>query len=218
MRIIWDWLKALFSKSPGGKLGVVRKVWPTREEIVLLPVFEGLDPGDIVVVSTPKGAQRAQAELVQETVVGFDTESQPTFLKGQVSTGPHVAQFATPRRAYVFMLHDDKCREVARWLIGSEALKKVGFGLDDDLRRIPIKLKVQPKAVVDLETLFRAKGYGRGVGVKVAVAIVFRRRFIKSKKASTSNWKSRHLSDKQVHYAASDAYAAIRVFRALKIF
>ena len=100
-------------------------------------------------------------------------------------------------------------------LIACETLKKVGFGLSDDLRRIPIKFHVQPKAVLDLETLFVKKGYGRGVGVKVAVAIVFKRRFLKSKKASTSDW-SRPLNEKQILYAANDAYAAIKVYDALK--
>ena len=59
------------------------------------------------------------------------------------------------------------------------------------------------------------RGFGRGVGVKVAVAITLKRRFIKSKKATTSNWMRRRLSDKQVLYAANDAYAAIKVFHVL---
>jgi ribonuclease D len=47
------------------------------------------------------------------------------------------------------------------------------------------------------------------------VALVFERRFVKSRKATTSNWANRQLTDAQLRYAANDAYAAIRVFDAL---
>jgi ribonuclease D len=51
--------------------------------------------------------------------------------------------------------------------------------------------------------------------VKGAVAVLFNQRFIKSKKAATSNWASPRLTDAQLVYAANDAYAALRVFDAL---
>jgi len=189
---------------------------PTREEIHALPAFDALGLEDVVEVDSAEAAAQASAELSREPVVGFDTESQPTFVKGQVSRGPHVVQFAARRRTYVFMLHDAHCRRAACELIGSSALLKVGFGLDQDRRLIALRLKVQPQALVDLETLFARRGYGRGVGVKAAVAIVFKRRFSKSKSASTSNWARRRLSPKQLLYAANDAYAALRVYHALQ--
>ena len=65
------------------------------------------------------------------------------------------------------------------------------------------------------ETLFAQRGHGRQVGVKVAVAIVFKQRFRKSKRAATSNWREQHLSRQQILYAANDAYAALRVYNAL---
>jgi len=189
--------------------------WPSREQMLLLPPFDALGFDDIAEIANPADAHRARQELMSTGVVGFDTESKPTFTKGHVSTGPHVAQFSTMKRAYVFMLHDPESRKVVCELIASKTLKKVGFGLSDDLKRIPIKLGVQPHAVLDLETLYREKGHGRGVGVKVAVAISLKRRFMKSKKASTSNWAAHRLTDKQLLYAANDAYAAICVFHAL---
>ncbi len=189
--------------------------WPTREQILLLPPFDALGFDDIVEVANAADAHRARQELMTAGVVGFDTESKPTFQKGHVSTGPHVAQFSTMDKAYVFMLHDAESRKATCDLIASKTLKKVGFGLGDDLKRIPIKLGVQPHSVLDLETLYREKGHGRGVGVKVAVAISLKRRFMKSKKASTSNWASHRLTDKQLLYAANDAYAAICVFHAM---
>lgn len=214
LNLIWNWLRQRLKKHRGVPTG--RKIpWPRPDEIALLPWFEELRLDHIVVVSTPEGAAQAFDELALAEVVGFDTESKPTFRKGEISHGPHVAQFSTLARAYVFMLHQAECRAAAAALIKLPALKKVGFGLGDDLKRIRGKLRVSPSGVLDLETLFSARGYGRGVGVKVAVAIAFRRRFRKSKKTSTSNWAAPHLSDQQLLYAANDAFAAIKVFRAL---
>lgn len=189
--------------------------WPTKEEMAGLPPFEALKLADIVKVDSGRAAQQALQALELETVVGFDTESKPTFRKGDASTGPHVAQFATPQKAYVFILQDPDCRRAAGALIARSELTKVGFGLGDDLRRIRSKLRVEPANVRDLEELFREKGFGRGVGVRVGLALLFKRRFLKSRRASTSNW-SRPLTDAQLLYAGNDAYAAICAYHALK--
>ena len=185
---------------------------PSREEIDALPVFQGLRMEDIVVVGSDEGAARAVEELMKQRVVGFDTESKPTFLKGQVSTGPHIAQFSTMNRAFVFLLQEPGCRSAVRTLMAAPALEKVGFGLGDDLKRIRLKLSVEPRSVVDLETMFRSAGYRRGIGVKTAVAIALKKRFQKSRKTTTSNWAAHALTDKQITYAANDAYASICVY------
>jgi len=189
---------------------------PEREEIALLEPFEGLGLNDIVLVATRDDAERAAAALLAAGVVGFDTESKPTFAKNEVSTGPHLVQFATRETAWLFQLHRTDCNEVLGALIGSEALRKVGFGLSSDLSLIRQKLKVEPRAVHDIDDEFRRRGYRRSVGVKTAVALVFGQRFAKSRKATTSNWASHRLSEAQLRYAANDAYASIRVFDALQ--
>lgn len=212
---MWAWLRKLLYSFRRQDPSVRPFHWPTREEILALPPFEAIAMENIIEVTSGEGARRAYEELIKETVVGFDTESKPVFVRGHVSTGPHVAQFATLKRAYVFSLHSHDIREAVRALLRTPDLKKVGFGLSEDLRLIPIKLGVQPKSVVDLESVFKARGHGRGVGVKVAVAIALKRRFTKSKRASTSNWMRRQLSEAQLVYAANDAYAAMRVYEAL---
>jgi ribonuclease D len=188
---------------------------PEREEIALLEPFEGLGLNDIVLVATRDDAERAAAALLAAGVIGFDTESKPTFAKNEVSTGPHLVQFATRETAWLFQLHRSDCNEVLGALIGSEALRKVGFGLSSDLSLIRQKLKVEPRAVYDIDDEFRRRGYRRSVGVKTAVALVFGQRFTKSRKATTSNWASHRLSEAQLRYAANDAYASIRVYDAL---
>lgn len=211
---IQRWLKWLFRFSESSHRKRPSN-WPTKEEIAALPPFEALKLWDIVKVDNAEIARQAFKELSAETVVGFDTESKPTFRKGEVSTGPHIVQFSTSHRAYIFLLHDPECRKTAGALIALRPLMKVGFGLRDDLRRIQSKMHVEPQNVWDLETLFREKGFGRGVGVKVGLALLFKRRFLKSKKASTSNWSRPALTDAQILYAGNDAFAAICAYHAL---
>ncbi|CAN5333711.1 3'-5' exonuclease [soil metagenome] len=188
---------------------------PTKEEIALLDVFEGLGLRDIDVVSTSQQAAEALDAIGRLDTVGFDTESKPTFLKNEVSSGPHTVQFASLQRAWVFQLHDADCRAAAANLLASSALTKICFGLAGDRTQIRHTLGVEPQAVVDLDTVFKRRGYRNSVGVKTAVALVFNRRFVKSRKQTTSNWAQRQLSEGQVSYAANDAYAAMCVADAL---
>jgi ribonuclease D len=190
---------------------------PEREQIALLEPFEGLGLRDIHVIATQQEAQAAADALLAAGVAGFDTESKPTFAKNEVSGGPHVVQFATLREAWIFQLHRGECRETLIALLASPALAKVGFGLATDLSLIRQRLGVEPRAVFDIDTEFRRRGYRKSVGVKTAVALVFERRFVKSRKATTSNWANRQLTDAQLRYAANDAYAAMRVFDALEL-
>lgn len=188
---------------------------PGKEQIALLEPFERLGLSQIQVISTPEQASTALQELSNATALGFDTESKPTFAKNEQSDGPHIVQLATLSKAYIFQLHDADCRRVVALLLESNAIIKAGFGLGDDRRRLISKLGVDPQGVLDLNTVFRNKGYRKDMGVRGAVAVLFNKRFIKSRKATTSNWANARLSEAQLIYAANDAYAAFRVFKEL---
>ena len=190
---------------------------PSKDDIALLEPFEQLGLNRITLVSTAAQAREACAALIEHTVWGFDTESKPTFLKDQVSDGPHIVQLATLQHAWVFQLHDPACRELVAGLLADAAFTKAGFGLGDDTKRIVSKLLVEPAGVLELNHVFRERGYRKDMGVKGAVAVLFNQRFIKSKKAATSNWANARLSEAQLVYAANDAYAAIRVWQALEL-
>ncbi len=190
---------------------------PSKEQIALLQPFERLDLQRIVLVSTAEEARRACAELATASVLGFDTESKPTFFKEQVSEGPHIVQLSTAHKAWVFQLHDPHCSAAVAQLLADGGITKAGFGLGDDRKRIIAKLGVEPGGVLELNTIFRQRGYRKDMGVKGAVAVLFNKRFIKSKKAATSNWANPRLTEAQLVYAANDAYAALRVFQALKL-
>lgn len=192
-----------------------RHLTPGKEQIELLDPFERLSLGQIRVISTAPQAMSALQELDGVTALGFDTESKPTFAKFEASTGPHIVQLSTLDRAYIFQLEDAECRRAVALLLEAHGVIKAGFGLGDDRRRIVSKLGVDPQGVLDLNTVFRERGYRKDMGVRGAVAVVFNQRFIKSRKATTSNWANAQLQDSQIIYAANDAYAALRVFKAL---
>ena len=192
-------------------------VTPGKDQIALLEPFERLGLAQVQVVSTPQQAGRALEELAGLTALGFDTESKPTFAKNEASDGPHIVQLSTLEKAYIFQLQDAECRRAVAVLLESPAIIKAGFGLGDDRRRLISKFGVDPQGVLDLNTVFRKKGYRKDMGVRGAVAVVFNKRFIKSRKATTSNWANSKLSDAQIIYAANDAYAALRVFMALEL-
>ena len=190
---------------------------PSKEQIALLEPFEQLGLDRIELVATAAHAREAAAELAAAGVLGFDTESKPTFLKDQVSEGPHILQLATRERAWIFQLHDLDCRAIAAELLALPGVVKAGFGLGDDRKRIVSKLGVEPAGVLELNTVFRERGYRKDMGVKGAVAVLFNRRYIKSKKAATSNWANPRLTPAQLVYAANDAWAAIRVYDGLEL-
>ncbi|MGV8805376.1 MAG: 3'-5' exonuclease [Polaromonas sp.] len=188
---------------------------PGKDEIALLAPFERLSLLHIELVTTAQQAAHAREALAGAAVLGFDTESKPTFAKNEASDGPHIVQLSTRERAYIFQLQDAQCRHAVSLLLQAPNIIKAGFGLGDDRRRIIHKLGVEPQGVLDLNTVFRQRGYRKDMGVRGAVAVLFNQRFIKSRKATTSNWANARLSEAQLIYAANDAYAALRVFEEL---
>ncbi len=188
---------------------------PGKEEIALLEPFDRLGLDQIEVVTTPTQAASALQAMAGATALGFDTESKPTFAKNEASEGPHIVQLSALDKAWIFQLEDTECRRVVGLLLSSPTLIKAGFGLGDDQRRIIHKLGVDLQGVLDLNAVFRERGYRKDMGVRGAVAVMFNKRFLKSKKAATSNWANQRLTEAQIVYAANDAYGALRVYKAL---
>ena len=192
------------------------KMIPAKAEIAELAPFSGLGLQQIVLVKDEKQAALAVEELMKAAIVGFDTESKPTFSKGEISTGPHVLQFSTTEKAFIFQSHVNKSHSTIVDLLKSNELTKIGFGLSGDLQQISNRFDIRPGAIVDLDRSFRQLGYRNAVGAKSAVAMLFNRKLAKSKSVTISNWSAKELSERQLIYAANDAYAAIMVYHALR--
>ena len=178
----------------------------------LLPPYDGIKMADVRLVKTERDAADALAALSAMDAIGFDTESKPTFLKGEVSTGPHLVQLATDEAAYLFQIGAAPALEVLKAVLESKAILKVGFGLQDDVKRLRAKLGIDASNVLDLSTALR-KGERNTLGAKTAVARFFGQKLQKSKKITTTNWALPRLSEKQILYAADDAHVALKIYR-----
>lgn len=195
----------------------MKKASPTKDEIALMQPFVGLTLERIHVPATSEEFASATADIKAAGIVGFDTESKPTFVTGDVSEGPHVVQFALHDKAYLFQVHRTEGMPYLIELLHSDEVIKVGFGLKSDSGQIFKKLGVKFEGVADLNTVFSMKGYRKEMGARAAVGLVFDQRFAKSKKITTTDWSQRELTPQQMLYAANDAYAALKVLEALNL-
>jgi len=195
----------------------MKKVAPSKTEIALMEPFVGLTLERIHVPTSKEEFASATAEIKAAGIVGFDTESKPTFVTGDVSEGPHVVQFALHNKAYLFQVHQEDVLPFLIELLQSEQLIKAGFDLKSDSGHIYAKLGVHLGGVVDLNTVFSMDGYHKHMGVRAAVGLVFKQRFAKPRHVTTSNWSQPQLTPQQMLYAANDAYAALKVLEALNL-
>jgi len=186
---------------------------PTPAELAL-PPYPGIALADVSLVDSAEAAANAAAALLAADVIGFDTESKPTFARGEVSTGPHLIQLATDSKAFLFPVERLPDVDGLRAVLESPRILKVGFGLDSDNARLKSKLGVEIKGVVDLAISLRRDGERNTIGAKTAVARVFGQHLQKSKRVSTSNWAQWPLTENQIRYAADDAQVALKVYRA----
>jgi RNA polymerase sigma factor for flagellar operon FliA len=181
-----------------------------------LPPYVGIRIADVHMVVTPEQAVAARDALLAADAIGFDTESKPTFTKGETSTGPHLIQFSTDDKAYLFQIGartDAHTLAVLQAILEPAAPLKIGFGLADDVKRLHAKLAIRAAGVVDMSVALRTPGQRNDLGAKTAVAKFFGQKLQKSKKISTTNWALPRLNDKQILYAADDAQVALRVYR-----
>lgn len=187
-----------------------------RDTVLQFPPFDGLGLAQIALPQS--GAERAQARavLLDAPFLGFDTEVKPTFQAGAPLRGPDVVQFATGTQAYVFQMHDGANAELVSEVLTARAVVKAGFDLRSDQKQLQQLLQVCAQPMLDLDAVFAARGYARSIGVKAAVALLFRRRLMKSKRVTTSNWSKLPLEPRQILYAANDAFAAWAVLDALQ--
>ncbi|MGF1761714.1 3'-5' exonuclease domain-containing protein 2 [Photobacterium sagamiensis] len=182
----------------------------SKEQIRELPVFQGVVLDKIEVVINKEEALKAVSELIKHSVLGFDTESKPTFKKGEVSNGPQLIQISCKTKTFIFPAKFPAAIKEIDQILSNPNIKKVGFGLADDKRIIFRKFGIKVVNTVELSKKVKLfLGVKQNVGARVAVAMLFNQRLTKS--AQKSNWSIFPLKDYQLRYAANDAYAALCV-------
>lgn len=186
---------------------------PSKEQIQALPVFQNLSMQQIHLIHNIEQCLALEQELKSCALLGFDTESKPTFAKGEVSTGPHLIQLASHDSAYLFQINPE-ILEFLKPVFESRDQIKVGFGLKNDAHLFR-KKGIELNSVIELSKCFFAFGFTNPMGLKNAMALLFQVNFPKSKKISTSNWARKTLTPAQIQYAAADAYAPVLVFEEL---
>lgn len=186
-----------------------------KEAVLQLAPFEGLRREQVHLPSSDTERVQARAALLDNPFLGFDTEVKPTFKAGEPLRGPDVVQFATGTAAYVFQMHDADNTELVREVLAARQVVKAGFDLRSDQKQLRHRLGTYAQPLLDLDFVFSGRGYPRSIGVKAAIALLFNRRLLKSKRVTTSNWANPTLETRQILYAANDAYAAWAVLDAL---
>ena len=184
--------------------GIVRSI--SREDMANLPVrrYEG----KVCLVATPQDLEHALADILQESVVGLDTETRPSFRKGE-SHLPCLVQTATARAVYLFQFRHLDVFPVLADLLAEPRIVKAGVALAHDLRGLKLLFPFTEKNVLDLGVVARRGGLGQ-TGVRNLAGIFLGFRIPKG--ARTSNWAAPHLSAAQITYAATDAWACRELF------
>jgi RNA polymerase sigma factor for flagellar operon FliA len=187
---------------------------PANPPEIELPLYQGVALADVVLVESAAAAAEACRVLLAEAVLGFDTEAKPTFAKGEVSTGPHLIQLATEERVYLFPVRPQMDYSGLRQILESPRILKAGFGLGSALAQLRARLGIEAQGILDLSRALPGEKPKQTMGAKTAVARYLGQRMQKSKHITTSNWAHPRLNERQMLYAANDAQAALRVYRA----
>lgn len=182
----------------------------TKEQINSYPIAKYQGP--IHVIRRPEQVELAVTELEGETLLGFDTETRPTFRAGQ-SYLPAVLQLAGEEAVYVFQLKHCGFPESLRQLLADPEIIKAGVGLDRDIRELNELAPYKPAGFVDVGELAKQAGcMNHGLRGLATLLLGFR----VSKGRQTSNWAQPKLTRAQIEYAATDAWVGRELYRRLQ--
>ena len=168
-------------------------------------------PGRIIVILTPGETEKAVHYLLSQRILGFDTETRPSFKRGH-QYKVSLLQVATPDTCFLFRLNHTGLTPALIELLEDKTVKKIGLSWHDDINslhkigdfKIGHFIDIQDHVKdIGIEDLSLQKLYANLFGEKI------------SKRQQLSNWEADILSDKQKIYAATDAWACIRIYEEL---
>ena len=185
----------------------------SKEEILDLPLkrFEG----EVVVIENVEDLNSIIDELRREPVLGFDAETKPNFKKG-VSNNNMVAllQLSSAKKAYLIRLNIIGLPQVIADILADESIVKIGVAIKEDIRGLRKLNEFTPGSFLDLQTYVKAFGI-KNSSLKKLTAIILNFRISKSQQLS--NWEGKPLKEKQIQYAATDAWVCIRIYEMLRL-
>nr|WP_321453246.1 3'-5' exonuclease [uncultured Carboxylicivirga sp.] len=181
----------------------------SKEALSELPLqhFEG----DVVVVEDETKIEELVRELEQHSVIGFDTETKPSFQKGK-SNKVALLQLATSEQGYLFRLNKTGFHPALIRLMENPEIEKIGVGIRDDLRGLQRLAPMKHAGFVELQDYVKQVGI-EDTSLRKLAGLVMHIRV--SKRQRLSNWEAPHLSPSQVIYAATDAWVAIELYHKL---
>lgn len=178
----------------------------TKEEINLLPIQAWT--GSVILVQDNCGLDSAMEHLWTESVLGFDTETKPTFTRGKTCL-PALIQLATADIVYLIQLTHIPFEHRIADLLSAPHILKVGVAIHDDMKALARIYPFAPKGIVDLAQMARTRGVqAQGLRTLAANLLGFRI----SKSAQCSNWEHAKLSPAQIKYAATDAWVGRELY------
>ena len=182
----------------------------SKEEVEQLDLIQY--EGPIEVIGTEEAFEAAIGQIRSNPVLGFDTETRPSFKKGLVYPTSMI-QLATADRAWLLRVSKLGYPSALLDLLSSDQVLKVGTGLNDDIRRMRSDFHFEPQGFLDLQRYVEAFQIDEK-GLKKMSAIVLGRRISKSQQVS--NWDADQLSEAQLRYAATDAWICLEIYHALR--
>ena len=182
----------------------------TKEEINALPLFRY--EGAVELVGSQGAMLAAVAELRGETLLGFDTETRPSFKRGQ-NYPTALLQLAGEHKVFLFQLLQLPTLAPLAALMADPAILKVGVAIRDDIKKLRESEDFEPAGFVELADITQKAGVVN-TGLRSLAGIFMGVRI--SKGAQVSNWSRADLSEAQVAYAATDAWISREVYLRLR--
>lgn len=181
----------------------------SNELTAQLPAIEF--PGKILVIEHERQIAAACKYLAAQPIIGFDTETRPSFRPG-TTYRVSLLQLSSAERCYLFRLNRIPLIKPILDLLADPAVKKIGADVAGDLRSLRQLRKFRDRGFIDLQTIASQWGIEEKSLRKLS-AIVLGMRVSKAQRLS--NWEATTLTDKQLLYAATDAWVCTRIYERL---
>lgn len=181
----------------------------TNEEVTQLPSI--CFGGEIVVIDNISLVAEACEALGKEEIIGFDTETKPSFKVGVVNK-VSLLQLSTESRCYLFRLSKIKLPKEIVAILANDRIVKVGVDIKNDIHTLKTLAKFTPKGFIELQSLVGRYNISE-LSLRKMVAILLGGRISKAQRLS--NWDALSLTPAQQLYAATDAWASLRVYKEL---